>query len=61
MKKEIKIKKDKKIKAWIVENGCWATNQMLIYKTRKAAEDRVYNGGMAEVWRVFPCEIKIIL
>jgi len=50
-----------KIKAWIIEGGRWATNQMLVYKTRKAAEDRIYNGGMAEVWKAHPCEIIIKL
>ena len=54
------MKKEKKIKAWIVESGKWATNQMLVYQTRKAAEERVYNGGMAAVWKVYPCEIHIL-
>lgn len=52
-------KKTKIIKAWIIEDGRWATSQMLVYQTRKSAERRIYQGGMTKVWRVFPCEIKI--
>ena len=60
--------KNKIIKAWIIgrrrknetgEYGKWATKQILIYKTKKSAQDRIYQGGMAEVWEVYPCEIKI--
>ncbi len=33
-----KPKKIKVVKAWIIEDGNWATNQMIAYQTRKAAE-----------------------
>lgn len=57
--KEMKKEKTIKIKAYIIEDGKWATDQMLVYKTQKSAQERVCNGGMSKVWRVFPCEIII--
>lgn len=53
------MKQKKKIKAWIIEEGKWATEQMLVYKTKQSAKERIYNGGMAEEWKVYPCEIII--
>ena len=55
--REIKMKK--KIKAWIIEDGRWATNQMLVYQTRKSAEERIYQGGMAKEWKAYPCIITL--
>ena len=50
--------KKQKVRGWIIGNGCWATNQMLIFRTRKGAEDRIYNGGMKKLWKTVPCVIE---